>query len=913
MTCEEHSGAESAAALQLEVENRVLHALSGSRQALMRAADEIELLQDICRIVVEECGYAMVWIGYAEDDAAKTVRPVASSGFEEGYLEGLEISWAETEQGIGPTGTAIRTGQPCICRNILTDPRFGPWRNEAVERGFASSIAVPLVGGQQVLGALNIYSKEPDPFSENEVKLLAELARDLSQGIVTIRLRVSHAEAEAAGRRTEDDYRRLFEDDLTGDFIAAPDGRILLCNPAFVRLFRFSDRQQALQTNMARLFPPGDSWDEFVGFVRRRKVLNRNESERRTFDGSPIHVVENVVGVFNEQGELIRLKGYVFDDTERKQAMLALQRANRQLQEQAEELSTMNEELQSQTDELSETNEELRTQAEELQEANEDLQASEVRMEEALEQVELEKRRLEAVMEVLPVGVAPLDSQGGITASNIAFEDIWGGPHPPTRSVGDYQSYQAWWPETGEPVQPDDWASSKALHSGGVVTGQLLKIRRFDGLVAYVINGAAAIRDGKGRVTGSAVAIQNVTDLHRMQEDLQKLTERLERRVAERTETLERTIEQLEDEVRRRVEVEAQLQDRSRLLEGFFRHTIAPLAFMDREFNLIRVNEAFARMFGREPEDFISRNYFSFDLDSEHRAIFQMVVDRKQTFHAFARPFFGLRRNEHPTYWNAQLTPVLDEGHEVQFLVFNLEDVTERQRAFAELEERARQLQRLTMELSHVEDRERKRLARILHDDLQQLLVGARLHVDYMEKKLNHDAGEVGEAIERTRGLLVEAVEKSRSLSHELSPPYINHGKLGEALDWLAKQMHVTCGLSITLEAEDDADCRSEGLRSFIYKATQEMLFNVVKHARVHEATVRLRRHSGFIRLVVADGGVGFDAGRLEQIDGFGLFSIQERAALLGGSMRFKSVLGKGSVFVLSVPAEDASGAQSSR
>ena len=86
----------------------------------------------------------MVWIGYAEENKNKTVRPVAYSGFEEGYLKKLNITWADTERGRGPTGRTIRTGKPSMCKNMLTDPEFKPWRDEAIKRGYKSSLVLPL-------------------------------------------------------------------------------------------------------------------------------------------------------------------------------------------------------------------------------------------------------------------------------------------------------------------------------------------------------------------------------------------------------------------------------------------------------------------------------------------------------------------------------------------------------------------------------------------------------------------------------------------------------------------------------------------------------------------------------------------------------------------------------------------------
>jgi PAS domain S-box-containing protein len=260
--------------------NRTLKALSSSDKVMMRATKESDYLRAVCRVIVEDCGHAMVWIGYAEDDEQKSVRPVAFSGFEKGYLETLEITWADTSRGRGPTGTAIRTGKPCLCRNMLTDPKFGPWRDEAVRRGYSSSVVVPLMADGKALGAMSIYSREPDPFSEDEVTLLCDLADDLAFGIRAIRLREAHAvattelaeineeltaineelqvtndelrqemalrsAAESALRRSEEQYRTLFSTMTEGfalhevicDEAGRPfDYRFLEVNPAFERL-----------------------------------------------------------------------------------------------------------------------------------------------------------------------------------------------------------------------------------------------------------------------------------------------------------------------------------------------------------------------------------------------------------------------------------------------------------------------------------------------------------------------------------------------------------------------------------------------------------------------------------------------------------------------------------------------------
>ncbi|UCD63097.1 MAG: GAF domain-containing protein [Candidatus Zixiibacteriota bacterium] len=187
--------------------SRALKVLSESNKALVRSRSESELLAHVCRILIGTGKYRLAWVGYAEHDEGKRVNPVAQAGFEEGYLETLNITWTDTDRGRGPTGTAIRSGKPRIARNIPTDPMFSPWREQATRRGYASSIALPLKVEKQVIGALNIYASEPDAFDADEVSLLEELANDLAFGIGALR---TQQERKRAGQFLR--YRLRFEE-----------------------------------------------------------------------------------------------------------------------------------------------------------------------------------------------------------------------------------------------------------------------------------------------------------------------------------------------------------------------------------------------------------------------------------------------------------------------------------------------------------------------------------------------------------------------------------------------------------------------------------------------------------------------------------------------------------------------------
>jgi sigma-B regulation protein RsbU (phosphoserine phosphatase) len=177
--------------------NRANRALSLCNEAMVRATNESEFLQQICDLIVNEGGYRLCWVGRAETDEAKSVMPLAQAGFEEGYLSTLNVTWAgDTERGRGPTGTSIRTRQTVLVKNIATDAGMAPWREDALKRGYGSSISIPLLVDSGVFGIITIYAAEADAFGDEEVRLLTELASDLAFGITALRTRAERERAE---------------------------------------------------------------------------------------------------------------------------------------------------------------------------------------------------------------------------------------------------------------------------------------------------------------------------------------------------------------------------------------------------------------------------------------------------------------------------------------------------------------------------------------------------------------------------------------------------------------------------------------------------------------------------------------------------------------------------------------------
>lgn len=301
---------------ELHKRSRALQAINNCNQALLHAQSEEDLLQEICTIIVETGGYRMTWVGYALDDAEKRILPVAKAGYDAGYLEKLKVSWADNEHGQGPGGSAVRTGRPFTTRNMQADPRFAPWRREALARGYISSLGLPLKTDDHVFGVLNIYSDKTDAFNDEETELLSSMAGNMAYGITMLRNRKEHEEADLKIKQSEARYRSLFQNKHTVMLIVDPDnGSIIDANPAAVTYYGWTleelCRMHISQINML-------SATEIQAEMQRAKKEERNYFNFRhcRADGS-FRDVEVVGGPITIQGKSL-LYSIIIDFTERK-------------------------------------------------------------------------------------------------------------------------------------------------------------------------------------------------------------------------------------------------------------------------------------------------------------------------------------------------------------------------------------------------------------------------------------------------------------------------------------------------------------------------------------------------------------------------------------------------------------------
>ena len=183
--------------------NRALRLILQCNGAVVQATDEETLLAGLCRIAVDSAGYRMAWVGRAEQDEEKTVRPVASAGPVEGFLDRIHVSWGDNPFGHGTAGKAIRSGKPSIARDLLNNPDFAQWRSALMTRDFAAAISIPLKVEDRPFGALIVYAAEADAFDTTEADLLDGLGRNISHGLSALRAQKERAAAMAALERAQ--------------------------------------------------------------------------------------------------------------------------------------------------------------------------------------------------------------------------------------------------------------------------------------------------------------------------------------------------------------------------------------------------------------------------------------------------------------------------------------------------------------------------------------------------------------------------------------------------------------------------------------------------------------------------------------------------------------------------------------
>jgi PAS domain S-box-containing protein len=365
-------------------------------------------------------------------------------------------------------------------------------------------------------------------------------------------------------------------------------------------------------------------------------------------------------------------------------------------------------------------------------------------------------------------------------------------------------------------------------------------------------------------------------------------------------------------------QAEEALRENEERFRAIFTNAAVGMALTSLNGHILKANEAFCRFLGYNSKELINMHFSAVthpeDFDGDARLYQELIKGHISSYMLDKR---YLRKDGKVVWGRLGFSILQDTDGSPKYGVGTCEDITERKRAEKEIrrlnqtleqqvaertqiaEARARQLQALSVEMVEAEEHERQRIAQILHDDLQQILVGARFQAQSASRRANPDA--VFANIDR---LLEEAIATSRGLSHQLSPPVLHQFGLAAALEWLARENDKQFGLKVHLETAA-LEVENSSLKVFIFRAVQELLFNIVKHSGVKSAKVILAAFDQNLMLTISDPGRGFDPEILNspvKKGGLGLVSLRERVRAIGGDLVIDSAPGRGCRFILTVP-----------
>ena len=329
------------------------------------------------------------------------------------------------------------------------------------------------------------------------------------------------------------------------------------------------------------------------------------------------------------------------------------------------------------------------------------------------------------------------------------------------------------------------------------------------------------------------------------------------------------------------------------------------LLVLDQDLKVISANQTFYRVFRIVPEDTVGR--FVYDIGNrqwdipELRRLLEDILPQNTCFEGFEVEHDFASIGHRTMLLNARR--IQPQAEEAERILLAIEDITVRKEQEHKIQEHQRQLASLTEELLLTEERERHRIAVVLHDSIGQSLAFSKRELGVVQKSTPEN---VREAIEYVKKQIDDAIRQTRNLTFELSPSTLHTFGLEAAVEELAEQFAQREGFQYHFEATEDNKPLTEQIKTLLYRAARELLMNAARHAEAPDVFIRIDRVDKKIRMVIEDNGKGFDVSRLDEVvgrhEGFGLFSIRERLTYIGGTFHIESVPGKGTKVTLTAP-----------
>jgi len=536
-----------------------------------------------------------------------------------------------------------------------------------------------------------------------------------------------------------------------------------------------------------------------------------------------------------------------------------------------EEMKATNEELQSINEEYRSATEELETSKEELQSVNEELQTVNNELKTKIDEVLRAKDELQNLLGAMEIPTLFLDRELRIqryTPSMQKLVNIMPGDRGrPISHLTHRLLYQEFVPD-----------AEQILHNLVPVEREV----RADNGDWYLAR-LRPYRTTKDKIDGVIITFINVTEIKQAERSLLQLSETLEEQVQQRTEQLN--------------EANEKLSAASELFHNLFHANPIPTSLTRLADGLfLDINDAYLQFYELEREAVIG--YTSQELN------LPLAPDQRPGIVAQLKKEGMIRNLElevaHPSGETRTILASIQHIHLVDddALILTFNDITAR--VLME-----RQVRDVASNLTSSEQAERYRIARILHDDLQQNIFAVKMQLSFLQEALeSNNVQALNTDLEQLDEWLAKAIATTRQLSIDLSPPVLHGEGLTEGCIWLAAQMKEQYGLEVSVHPNGVRAILEDDIRTLIFQTVRELLFNVVKHAETLKATLIFEQMDGHVRVIVSDDGKGFDTKVVMEDwkNAHGLLRMRDRLFLLGCSLQADSEPGNGTRIIIEAP-----------
>jgi PAS domain S-box-containing protein len=351
------------------------------------------------------------------------------------------------------------------------------------------------------------------------------------------------------------------------------------------------------------------------------------------------------------------------------------------------------------------------------------------------------------------------------------------------------------------------------------------------------------------------------------------------------------------DQITEHEETEKALRDSEALFRAIFEEAPIGISFRDHEGRFIAGNPAMEKMLGYTREEYRrnDRGFPIMDYTRQFHPLYQELAHGRR--HNFIMENRAFHKNGYPVWGRVHVSKVKGKADNSWFALSLIENITREKQTQAEITGYQERLRALAAELTTIEERERRRLASDLHDNIGQVLALLQIKLGYLRREL--PSRQMASDLDEARNLLSQIISVTRSLTLEVGLSVLHELGFESGVEWLGKKFQEQYGLQVEVNCEPLPPSLGQAQITFLFRAVRELLTNVTKHAQAKHVRIEIKTEGASFMVRVADDGIGFEVSNLTEVAGFGLFSIAERVSNQGGKIEVTSAPDQGTMVAI--------------